>query len=229
MVKNMVEQAGGKLLAWYMLFGEYNWITVYEMPSGKEAAGTMLAVAGAGVVTDMRTMLAMTGAEAKAAFETGKSSAPPTGLRARPDEFPPNLGLSSSGAIPEHLQRSLSPTLSRAASALLLLPPPLTRADASHTPLYRSRPARSPGCGGRCRGSQPEAHRGPAGDRMAPDARRRRAKPTASDWRRSGRGVATAGLTGAVAYCAGAAGAGVAGAGVAGAGVAGAGVAGAGS
>ena len=71
-VKNMVEQAGGKLLAWYMLFGEYDWITVYEMPSGKEAAATMLAVAGAGVVTDMRTMLAMTGAEAKAAFEAGK-------------------------------------------------------------------------------------------------------------------------------------------------------------
>lgn len=32
----------------------------------------MLAVAGAGVVTDLRTMLAMMGTEAKAAFETGK-------------------------------------------------------------------------------------------------------------------------------------------------------------
>ena len=83
-VKNMVEQAGGKLLAWYMLFGEYDWITVYEMPSGKEAAATMLAVAGAGVVTDMRTMLAMTGAEAKAAFAAGKKlGAACSGLRAR--------------------------------------------------------------------------------------------------------------------------------------------------
>ena len=72
-VTKLVEQAGGKLIAWYMLFGEYDWVTVYEMPSGKEAAATMLTVAGAGAITDMRTMLAMTGAEAKAAFESGQA------------------------------------------------------------------------------------------------------------------------------------------------------------
>lgn len=33
----------------------------------------MLAVTGAGAVTDSRTMLAMTGAEAKAAFEAGQA------------------------------------------------------------------------------------------------------------------------------------------------------------
>ena len=69
----LVEQAGGKLLAWYMLFGEYDWISISEMPSGKEAAAAVLTVAGAGVVTDTRTMLAMTGAEAKAAFESGQT------------------------------------------------------------------------------------------------------------------------------------------------------------
>ena len=72
-VEKMIEQAGGKLLAWYMLFGEYDWISISEMPSGKEAAAAVLTVAGAGVVTDTRTMLAMTGAEAKAAFETGQT------------------------------------------------------------------------------------------------------------------------------------------------------------
>jgi uncharacterized protein with GYD domain len=72
-VKNMIEQAGGKQLAWYMLFGEYDWISIAEMPSGKEAAAAVLTVAGAGVITDTRTMLAMTGAEAKAAFEAGKA------------------------------------------------------------------------------------------------------------------------------------------------------------
>ena len=72
-VKKLLEQAGGKLLAWYMLFGEYDYMVIAEFPSGKEAAGATLAVAGAGAVTDMRTMLAMTGAEAKAAFEAGQA------------------------------------------------------------------------------------------------------------------------------------------------------------
>ena len=72
-VTKLVEQAGGKLIAFYMLFGEYDWVTIYEVPSSKEAAATMLTVAGAGAITDMRTMLAMTGAEAKAAFESGQA------------------------------------------------------------------------------------------------------------------------------------------------------------
>jgi GYD domain-containing protein len=48
-----------------MLFGEYDWMVVYEVPSGKEAAATMLATTGVGAVTDARTMLAMTAAEGK--------------------------------------------------------------------------------------------------------------------------------------------------------------------
>jgi uncharacterized protein with GYD domain len=72
-VTKLVEQAGGKLLAFYMLFGEYDWITVYDVPSGKEAAAAMLAAAGAGATVDTRTMLAMTGAEAKAAFDAGQA------------------------------------------------------------------------------------------------------------------------------------------------------------
>ena len=72
-VTKLIEQAGGRLLAFYMLFGEYDWITVYEVPSGKEAAAAMLAAAGAGATADTRTMLAMTGAEAKAAFEAGQA------------------------------------------------------------------------------------------------------------------------------------------------------------
>jgi uncharacterized protein with GYD domain len=72
-VTKLVEQAGGKLIGFYLLFGEYDWLTIYEVPSGKEAAATMLTVSGAGAVTGSRTMLAMTGAEAKAAFEAGQA------------------------------------------------------------------------------------------------------------------------------------------------------------
>ena len=72
-VTKLIEQAGGKLLAWYMLFGEYDYLSIGEFPSGTGAAAATLAAAGAGAVTDTRTMLAMTGAEAKAAFEAGQA------------------------------------------------------------------------------------------------------------------------------------------------------------
>jgi len=72
-VAKLIEQAGGKLIGFYMLFGEYDWMTISEMPSGQEAAAAVLAAAGAGATTDSRTMLAMTGAEAKAAFAAGQA------------------------------------------------------------------------------------------------------------------------------------------------------------
>ena len=67
----LVEQAGGKLLAYYMLFGEYDWMIVYEAPSAQQAAAVMLAAVGAGAITSTRTMLAMSGGEAQAAFQVG--------------------------------------------------------------------------------------------------------------------------------------------------------------
>ena len=72
-VARLMEHAGGKLLGFYMLFGEYDWLTVFEMPSGKEAAAVVATVAGTGATSHTKTMLAMTGAEAKAAFETGQA------------------------------------------------------------------------------------------------------------------------------------------------------------
>ena len=71
-VAKLMEQGGGKLLGYYMLFGEHDWMAVYEMPDGVKAAAALIAVAGAGATTDTKSMLAMTGAEAKAAFEAGQ-------------------------------------------------------------------------------------------------------------------------------------------------------------
>ena len=71
-VAKLCEAAGGKLLAYYVTFGEYDFLVVSEMPSPKEAATVALAAA-AGSVTDMKTTLAMTTAEAREAFAaTGK-------------------------------------------------------------------------------------------------------------------------------------------------------------
>ncbi|MEK0082366.1 GYD domain-containing protein [Benzoatithermus flavus] len=72
-VAKLVDRAGGKLIAFYLLFGEYDWMIVYEAPSGQEAAAIMLAAVGAGAITNTKTMLAMSGAEAQAAFELGRA------------------------------------------------------------------------------------------------------------------------------------------------------------
>jgi len=72
-VTELVERAGGKLLGYYLLFGEYDYMTISEMPSGKEAAAAVLTAVGAGAASHSMTMLAMTGAEAKAAFEIGQA------------------------------------------------------------------------------------------------------------------------------------------------------------
>jgi uncharacterized protein with GYD domain len=73
LVTKVIEAAGGKLLAYYVTFGEYDWLTVSEFPDHQGISTVMLAAAAGGGITDMKTTLAMTGAEAKAIFAaTGK-------------------------------------------------------------------------------------------------------------------------------------------------------------
>jgi uncharacterized protein with GYD domain len=74
-VAKLIEQAGGTLIDYYVLFGEYDWMIIYELPSGKEAAAVVLTAVGAGTVSDTKTMLAMTTVEAKAAFEAARNLA----------------------------------------------------------------------------------------------------------------------------------------------------------
>ena len=71
----LAEAAGGKLVAYYVLFGEHDFMVIVDMPGPKEAAAVALAAAGAGGVTNTKTTLAMTAAEAKAAFQAGKAAA----------------------------------------------------------------------------------------------------------------------------------------------------------
>jgi uncharacterized protein with GYD domain len=74
-VAKLIEKAGGHLIDYYVLFGEYDWMVIYEVPSGKEAAAIVLTAIGAGAVTGTKTRLAMTTIEAKAAFEAGAALA----------------------------------------------------------------------------------------------------------------------------------------------------------
>lgn len=67
-VSRLMSRAGGKLIAYYVTFGEYDFLTVAEMPSEQQMGAVLLAAASGGGITDLRTTLAMTSIEAKGAF-----------------------------------------------------------------------------------------------------------------------------------------------------------------
>ena len=79
-VAKLAQQAGGKLLAYYITMGEYDFLTIFEMPSHKEACAVALTAAASGGVTDVKTTLAMTSAEAKEVFAASGKAA--SGFRA---------------------------------------------------------------------------------------------------------------------------------------------------
>jgi uncharacterized protein with GYD domain len=57
-VKKIISNAGGKLLSIYGLIGEYDVITVMELPNEKAAASTMLKICAKGRITS-QTMTAL--------------------------------------------------------------------------------------------------------------------------------------------------------------------------
>lgn len=66
-VGQLLERSGGKLLAYYMTFGEYDFLLVSEGPAEGVATSAIIAAA-AGGVTDLKTTLAMSSKEMKEAF-----------------------------------------------------------------------------------------------------------------------------------------------------------------
>src|SRR5258706_8611891 len=63
-----VSRAGGRVIGYYLTFGEYDFLTIVEAPGEIQMAAILLSAAGAGGITDLRTTLAMTSVEAKGAF-----------------------------------------------------------------------------------------------------------------------------------------------------------------
>lgn len=66
-VGQLFAKSGGKLLAYYMTFGEYDFLLVSEGPYEGAAVSVIVAAAGGGV-TDLKTTLAMTSGDMKNAF-----------------------------------------------------------------------------------------------------------------------------------------------------------------
>ena len=70
-----VARVGGRVMSYYMTFGEYDFLTVIEAPSETQMAAVLSAAASGGV-SDLRTTLAMTSIEAKGAFAAASDLAP---------------------------------------------------------------------------------------------------------------------------------------------------------
>jgi uncharacterized protein with GYD domain len=54
-VAKAAESAGGKLLDYYWLFGQYDGLAIFEFPNSKKIASFMLAVAGRGALSHLET------------------------------------------------------------------------------------------------------------------------------------------------------------------------------
>ena len=66
-VAKLFEQSGGKLLGYYMTFGDHDFMVISEGPFEAVATSAIVAEASGGVV-DMKTELAMTSGDMREAF-----------------------------------------------------------------------------------------------------------------------------------------------------------------
>jgi uncharacterized protein with GYD domain len=75
-VSRLLSKAGGRLIGYYLTFGEYDFMLIAELPTDTQAAAVLLAAASGGGVTGLRTTVAMTSIEAKGAFAAASDLAP---------------------------------------------------------------------------------------------------------------------------------------------------------
>lgn len=72
----LLSKAGGKLIGYYLTFGEYDFLSIAEVPNDTQMAAVLLAAGSSGGVTDLKTTVAMTSLEAKGAFAAASDLAP---------------------------------------------------------------------------------------------------------------------------------------------------------
>lgn len=70
-VRKAVQAAGGKMVAWYLTLGRYDFLAITEVPDAKAGTAVLLAAAAQGNITT-ETLHALTEAE----FKTVVSSLP---------------------------------------------------------------------------------------------------------------------------------------------------------
>lgn len=59
-MKPVIEKLGGQLLAWYYAFGDYDVVTLFDVPGNINAAAVSMAIAAGGAVKEFKTTPLMT-------------------------------------------------------------------------------------------------------------------------------------------------------------------------
>jgi uncharacterized protein with GYD domain len=75
-VARLLAKAGGKLIGYYLTFGDYDFLVIADAPGETQMAAVLLAAASGGGVTDLRTTIAMTSIQAKGAFAAASDLTP---------------------------------------------------------------------------------------------------------------------------------------------------------
>jgi uncharacterized protein with GYD domain len=75
-VSRALSKVGGRLIGYYLTFGEYDFLAIAEAPDNTQMAVVLLAAGSGGGVTDLKTTVAMTSVEAKGAFAAAADLAP---------------------------------------------------------------------------------------------------------------------------------------------------------
>jgi len=75
-VARLLSKVGGRLLGYYFTFGEYDFLSIAEVPNDTQMATALLAAGSGGGVTDLKTTVAMTSIEAKGAFAAASDLTP---------------------------------------------------------------------------------------------------------------------------------------------------------
>ena len=75
-VARLLSKVGGRLLSYYVTFGDYDFLAIAEAPDEVQMAATLFAAGASGGVTDLRTTVALTSIEAQGAFAAASDIAP---------------------------------------------------------------------------------------------------------------------------------------------------------
>ena len=75
-VSRLLAKVGGRLVGYYVTFGEFDFLLIAEAPDNTQRAAALLAAGAGAGVTDLKTTVAMTSIEAKGAFAAASDLAP---------------------------------------------------------------------------------------------------------------------------------------------------------
>jgi uncharacterized protein with GYD domain len=75
-VSRAMARVGGRLIGYYVTFGDYDFLTICDAPDETHMMAALLAAASGGGVTDLRTTVAVSSVDAAGAFAAAADVAP---------------------------------------------------------------------------------------------------------------------------------------------------------